>query len=242
MRKHYTGLTSRMLSEIDTISGRMTHPGEKGRNNEAVLAAFLNDTLPRRYSVSTGKVVAAGAKESNQIDLIVHDRINTPALMDARAWSLVPIETTYAVISVKTTLTKDELRDALLSIASVRRLPRQAAIKYDADHTIPLNEEETLRPRGFVFAFKSSWATPESSNTAFRDLLDETEDAVRPNAICLLDQGLLIRKAFSTETIVFTDHVLLHFFMFLVRAIDTFPRYQVDLARYFADDYGDVQG
>ena len=44
-----------MLSEIETISDRMTHQGEKGRNNEYVLAAFLNEHLPQRYCVSTGK-------------------------------------------------------------------------------------------------------------------------------------------------------------------------------------------
>jgi hypothetical protein len=64
-----------MQSEITTISDRMNkNPGEKGRNNELVLGEFLNANLPRRYSVSTGLVVAAGGEESDQIDLIVHDR------------------------------------------------------------------------------------------------------------------------------------------------------------------------
>jgi hypothetical protein len=240
MKKHYAGLTKRMLSEIETISDRMTHSGEKGRNNEKVLSAFLNEALPRRYSVSTGKVVAPGDKESGQIDLIVHDRLDTPALVDARAWSLVPVESTYAAISVKTTLANKDLRDALKSIASVRTLPREAAIKYDAGHKVTFKEDETLRPRGFVFAFKSSWSSPESADKAFRDSLRDVDDGVRPNAVCLLDQGLLIRKAFTTETIVFREHVLLHFFVFLLRTIDTFPRYQVDLSRYFGEDYGIV--
>ncbi len=242
MNRYYAGLTSRMLSEISTISNRMTNPGEKGRNNEHVLGAFLNDTLPRRYSVSTGKVVAAGGEESGQIDLIVHDRVNAPALVDARARSFVPVESTYASISVKTKLTKEEMRDALESIASARKLPRKAAIRYDTNHKITLREEDTLQPRGFVFGFKSSWTSPKSADNAFRELLRNVEDEVRPNAVCLLDQCLLIRRAFTTETIVFTEHVLLHFFVFLLRTIDTFPRYQVDLARYFDEDYGDVAG
>ena len=33
MTDHYTGLTDRMLSEIKTISGKITHDGEMGRNN-----------------------------------------------------------------------------------------------------------------------------------------------------------------------------------------------------------------
>jgi hypothetical protein len=242
MKKHYEGLTTRMLSEINSISDRMSHPGEKGRNNEHVLGAFLSDNLPKRYSVSTGKVVAAGGQESGQTDLIIHDRLYTPALVDARAWSLVPVESVYAAIAVKTILTKDELRSALSCIASVRMLPRKAAIRYDTDHKIALREEETLRPRGFVFAFKSSWASPESAEKAFRDLLGDVEDRFRPNATCLLDQCLIIRKPFTTETILFKEHVLLHFFMFLVRTMDIFPRYHVDLEKYFEEYYGDISG
>jgi hypothetical protein len=228
-----------MQSEITTISDRMNkNPGEKGRNNELVLGEFLNANLPRRYSVSTGLVVAAGGEESDQIDLIVHDRFHAPAMVDARAWSLVPVESTYAVISVKTTLTKDELRDALNNVASVRKLPRKAAIRYDTDHKIELEEKYTLRPRGFVFAFKSSWTSPKSADNAFRDLLQNLQDDSRPNAVCLLDQCLLIRKPYTTETVVYTEHALLHFFVFLLRTLDTFPRYQVDLTQYFDEDYG----
>src|SRR6266581_3662444 len=100
MRKHYEGLTNRMLSEIETISDRMSHAGEKGRNNELVLREFLERTLAKRYSVSTGKVVSVRGHESGQVDLIVHDRLNTPALIEGRAWRLVPVESVYAVISV----------------------------------------------------------------------------------------------------------------------------------------------
>jgi hypothetical protein len=240
MNKHYAGLTARMLSEIDTISDRMTHAGEKGRNNEHVLGAFLNENLPKRYSVSTGKVIAAGGQESGQIDLIVHDRVNTPALLEARAWSLVPVESVYAVISVKTTLNKDELRSSLSSIASVRSLPRKAAIRYEANHMIALGQSDTLRPRGFVFAFKSSWTSAEGMETAFRELLMEIEDPLRPNAVCALNQCLTIRRAYTTDTILFKEHALLHFLVFLVQTMDKFPRYQVDLRQYFDEDYGDA--
>ena len=116
------------------------------------------------------------------------------------------------------------------------------AIRYDTDHKIALREEETLRPRVFVFAFKSSWASPESAGKTFRDLLGDVDDRFRPNAICLLDQCLIIRKPFTTETILFKEHVLLHFFMFLVRTIDIFPRYHVDLEQYFEEYYGDISG
>ena len=125
MKRHYEGLAERMLSEINTISDRMSHAGEKGRNNELVLREFLNGALPKRFAVTTGKVIAVGGLESGQIDLIIHDRFHTPALMEAHAWSIVPIESVYAIISVKTTLDKEELRDAL-SVGAHLKLTRCA--------------------------------------------------------------------------------------------------------------------
>jgi len=238
MKKHYEGLTERMLSEIGTISDQMSHPGEKGRNNEFVLREFLERTLAERYSVSTGKVVSVGGHESGQVDLIVHDRLNTPALIEARAWRLVPVESVYAVISVKTTLDKGELRDALRSIETVRALPRTAAILHLPTEVVEVPEAKLLRPRGFVFGFKSSWATAASADAAFRELIAEVDDRYRPNAMCILDQCFIVRRAYTTETIVFSRHVLMHFFVFLSQSLEGFPKYYLDLSKYFTEDYG----
>jgi len=238
MKKHYAGLTSRMLSEIETISDQMSHSGEKGHNNELVLGEFLKRTLASRYTVSTGKVVSVGGHESGQIDLIVHDRMDTPALVEGRAWRLIPVESVYAVISVKTTLDKGELRDALKSVESVRALPRSAAILHLPSGVAEVPESQLLRPKGFVFAFKSSWSTPESADAAFRDLLPKVDDGYRPNAVCILDQCFMVRKAYTTETLVFREHALMHFFVFLSQSLERFPKYHMDLSRYFTDDYG----
>jgi hypothetical protein len=231
-----------MLSELRTISDEMSHAGEKGRNNEAILREFLSRHLPTRYTVSTGKVVSAGGLESGQIDLIVHDRLDTPALMDARAWSLVSVESVQAVISVKTSLDRAELKDAMASIESVRKLPRIAALSKQGSKFEDVPEDQVLRPRGLVFAYKSTWATFDSCATAFVELLDEFDDANRPNGVCVLDQGFLIRRAFTKEIIRFHEHVLLHFFMFLVRTISNRPQYHLDLIKYFTEDYGQRNG
>jgi len=238
MQKHYKGLTDRMLSELETISDQMSHPGEKGRNNEFVLREFLERNLAKRYTVSTGKVVSVGGHESGQVDLIVHDRLNTPALVEAHAWRLVPIESVFAVVAVKTTLDKGELRDGLKSVESVRALPRRAAILRLPTGVAQIPESQLLRPRGFVFAFKSSWASAAAADAAFRELLPEVDDNHRPNAVCILDQCFIVRRAYTVETLVFPEHALMHFFVFLSQTLESFPKYDLDLASYFTDDYG----
>ena len=238
MKKHYEGLTARMLSELATISDEMSHQGEKGRNNEFVLRQFLEQHLAKRYTVSTGKVLSADGQESGQVDLIVHDRLNAPELVESRAWRLVPIETVYAIISVKTTLDRGELADAMASVASVRKLPRTAALLRQGHREALIPEKDVLRPRGFVFAFRSSWATAESANTAFRELLEGVDDDLRPNAVCILDQCFLPRTPYTTNTRLFEQHALMHFFVFLSLLIDRMPKFSLDLYQYFREDYG----
>jgi len=238
MQRHYAGLAKRMLSEIESISDQMSHAGEKGRNNEAILCEFLGRRLPSRYTVSTGKVVATGGAESGQIDVIIHDRLETPAFIDAHAWKLVPIESVYAVISVKTTLTKPELRDAIESLASVRCLPKKAASVLVNGRLAGVEDGLVLRPRALVFAFKSGWTSLDGFRRSFDELLSEIQDDDRPNGVCLLEHAFVMRKPYTTDLVSFTEHSLLHFFLFLVKAMDTMPRYRTDLSKYFSEDYG----
>lgn len=60
LKSYYEGISNRMMSELTTISDQMDHMGERGRNNELIIAEFLKKHLPHRYTVTTGKVSAAG--------------------------------------------------------------------------------------------------------------------------------------------------------------------------------------
>ena len=236
MKKYYDGIAERMLSEIETISGQMSHQGEKGRNNELVLAEYLRQHLPGKYAVTTGKVVSADGEESAQTDIIIHDRFNGAAFMTSHAWSIVPIESTRMVISVKTTLHRAELQDAIRQIESVRKLTQTAAIRYEHGMKHTISGGGLLRPRAMVFAFKSSWKEPTSLQTAFRELVDTVHDDYRPNAVCAVDQCIAIRNPYTTDTTLFTDHPLLHFFVFALKCLDSFPDRVADLEQYF-DEY-----
>lgn len=231
-----------MLSELNTISEAISHQGEKGRNNEFVLRQFLEQHLPKRYTISTGKVLSADGQESGQIDLLVHDRLNSPELVESRAWRLVPIETVYAVIAVKTTLDRGELANAMKSVASVRKLPRTAALVRQDDREASIPEQHVLRPRGFIFGFRTSWATAEGADTAFRELLGDVDDNLRPNAVCILDQCFIPRIPYTTNTRLFKQYALMHFFVFLNLLVDQMPKYSLDLRQYFREDYGQSKG
>jgi hypothetical protein len=59
LQTHYDGISKRLMSMMETVSATIRHAGETGHSNELILTRFLQSFLPQKYSVSTGKVVAA---------------------------------------------------------------------------------------------------------------------------------------------------------------------------------------
>ena len=136
-------------------------------------------------------------------------------------------------ISVKTTLNKGELKNAVDQVASVRRLSATAAIQYPSGHHHKILPERVLRPRGFILAYKSDWTSPESVDAAFKEIVEPIDDDLRPNCVCVVDQCFVLRRPYSLKTVVYSDYPFLHFFVSMVHALASFPISQVDLEDYF---------
>lgn len=226
MKAMYGRIQEKMLLDLKNAREEIQHQGEKGREVERILSSFLRWNLPRRYSVSTGIVVSSNGAQSAQTDIIVHDREFAPAIFEREDFSLVPIETVYGVISVKTSVNRQELRNAIHQVASVRNL-HQLAVRGGGGRP--------LRPRGFLFAFDTEWRTTDTVLTALREELTDIHDTLRPNALCILPMGLFRRRPFELNFHVEVEHCLLQFFMALVMGLDTFPEKRVDLGPYFAN-------
>ena len=148
---------------------------------------------------------------------------------------MVPVESVYGVISVKTTLDKTSLKDCATNIESVRRLSRKAAVAYEAGHSISIEEKSVLRPRAFVFGYKSKWANIGSMKEAFIDVIKDIDDEYRPNGLCALNQGLLARIPYSLNINSYNDDVLMNLYLFMLRVMDSFGMWRVDLSKYIRD-------
>ncbi len=244
--RYYEGMSAKMTADLATISRAFDHPGASGRNNEKILQKFLELHLPSEYGVTNGKVVAADGQESRETDLILYNKNECPLLMTGADFQLVPIESCICVISIKTRLTKPELSDALNQIASVRNLPRLAAtVLVDAANSgTPFRQafhvapEKVLRPRAMVFAFESGWSSADMAEEAFRELLNEKHDDLRPNGLCLLDQTHMARKPYSLRLGRYDDYPLLYLFIHLLNIMGSFPRQRPDISMYV----GNVSG
>jgi len=101
---------------------KIAHPGLKGTASETFLQDFLLQHLPSRFSVTGGLVVAQDGTPSNQTDLIVFDKLNTP--MISVGAPMVPCETVVGTLEVKTTIECRHIAKAVEDCAKVKALAR----------------------------------------------------------------------------------------------------------------------
>jgi len=82
---HKPGLT-RLLSALqkslhtERANAReaIDHPGTKGTESEDAWVSMLNEYLPRRYVATRAAVIDSHDNQSDQIDVVIHDRQYTP--------------------------------------------------------------------------------------------------------------------------------------------------------------------
>ena len=94
-----------------------------GMSREGVYKEFLKEHLPSKCKVFFGGYVFhENGKESNQIDVLINVD-TTPRFdffnKDGTGKSFSPVEGTIGAVSVKSTLDKEQLFDALGNIASI---------------------------------------------------------------------------------------------------------------------------
>ena len=102
------------------------HSLEEGLSNEEILRETLRRILPKRYGIGKGKVTNANGAMSRQCDVIIYDALNCPNLfIDDHKNQVLPFEGVYAVIEVKTQLTKSKIRESFDQANSVKSLSNE---------------------------------------------------------------------------------------------------------------------
>jgi hypothetical protein len=103
-------------------SGRMLHPGEYGSYREACCRDFLQYFVAQYLSIERGFIINTYNEVSTECDIIIYDRNNTPLIQSREMQKFYPVETVAAVGEIKSTLTKDMLRTALIKLSKVKAL------------------------------------------------------------------------------------------------------------------------
>lgn len=169
----------KMQIDFDDVTSQIQHQGEKGSSREEILLKYLRNYIPSKYQMNNGVLIDANGTQSRQQDLVIYDSFNSPLLINMDSTKMIPIESVYATIEVKSTLNKIELNKCVKNIKSVK----------DLIHN-PL--ENFISPTaGFVFAFTSA----TSLESLLGNLIEANKDVEKSkqiSLICVLDKGIIL--------------------------------------------------
>lgn len=153
----------------------LKHNGLKGDVREQALSTFLKKHLPEKLKLGSGIVVNSDGIQSRQQDIIIYDAFNAPLLHNEEGTKIIPVESVYGTIEVKSTLSKRELATCINNVKSIKALSMNP-------HTIP---------HGFVFAYQADSDIVTVCKNVI-ELNKNIEWHLRINTLCILDQGTIL--------------------------------------------------
>ena len=160
------------------------HPRDVGSAREEILRKFLVESghLPKRYAVSerSARVSSTTGHVSKEIDILLYDALDSISLMKREnVYEVLPVESIYGVIQVKSRLNKGEIKDGLDNIASFKRLDR-------VQHQSSFRINSGLQERGFGLLFAYD------SDLEWTELIEEIEAWAKANPARLWCNGIFI--------------------------------------------------
>lgn len=240
------------------LTGVLPHKGERGRNDEMRLIAFLEQILPRRFGIGTGFIVGSdpAAEPSNQTDIVICDEFCNSPIHRELAAHVYPIESVYGTVEVKGTLSKyakdnepTDVDRTLQNIAKIRRLGmtkryiRYKSVPKSKDHPDQrvVSQESyliDLPPRSYLFAYHTDhWDKLDAFVESLRIALQGSPDAHLHGAI-VLDRNWFVRQVTFTgdkkKLVGYDDNCLLRFYNSLLHGIQSMPMGVLDINRYHA--------
>lgn len=180
-----------LLSEYDRAKDSK-HPRDVGAAREQILRNALVNTglVPARYAVSSCSTRAASTTGhvSGELDLLFYDSLDAVSLMRrSNVYEVLPVESTYGTIQVKSKVSRQDIRDGLSNIASYKRLKR---FPTNGSH-IGLGRPPSSQGFGILFAF--------DTDLDWKDLVVEIDAFARShpsnlwcNAIIVLTKGYFL--------------------------------------------------
>ncbi len=194
----FNAVSRKMQIDFEEISKLIQHNGEKGTAREKILEDVLRSYIPEKYCFSKGTIIDSKDVQSKQVDIIIHDKFLTPYLIDNAGTKVVPIESVYGTIEVKSILTKEELKKCVCNIESAKKL-KKAPISNIVYPTA-----------GLVFAYDSD-SSLETIYRNFNEISSSVDVKNRINCICVLNKGVIApieKKGLNTVSLFPADNTV----------------------------------
>ncbi len=175
VEEYWAGVLSRLQAEVQVFARLVQHRGEQGRESEVALARLLGSFVPQRFGIGTGLLIDAEDHSSRQMDLVVFEQSDEPAVLAQTTQLLYPVEAVVACIEVKTTIRNEAIEDCARKKASITALePRRR------------HPDGSRHPLFFVLGYSAS-PLPATVYETLKGL----PTAGRPDVIAVLEPGLL---------------------------------------------------
>lgn len=178
-------MAKKMTIDYQEVTSHIDHMGLRGTSRENVLREYVKQLLPQKFAVGNGIITDVDGTQSRQQDFFVYDTFNAPVFLQMDTSSIVPVESVYATVEIKSTLTKEALRQSIDNIKSVKEL-KITVLKNS--FIIPERYNFIL---GTVFAYTSD-SVIETVAKNVDDICKDIPKEMQPSVICILDKGLIV--------------------------------------------------
>lgn len=230
------GVQRQMRVDFEQKTAQIPHPGEKGRGREDVVRSFLRDYLPKRFDVGSGFVVDATGGVSRQIDVVLYDRLSAPVFPVTESQRFFPAECVAGAVSIKSTLDRRSLVDAVENLISVAKLNRFASGRPEVVFGGVPSPFEHSAFRGYPTEpiFTAVWAFDSPPiDTVARNLHEVNQEldpfhrtqligVLNRGVVTYLDEGIIEPTYSSAAKVAFVpdaDSTLPLFYMWLTNGI-----------------------
>ena len=178
-------MAKKMSIDYQEVTNHIEHMGLRGSSRENILREYIKQLLPQKFAVGNGIITDVNGTQSKQQDFFVYDAFNSPIFLHMESSCIIPVESVYATVEVKSTLTKEILKQSIENIRSVKQL--EITVLKNSPF-IPAQFNFIL---GTVFSYTSDSAietVAQNVDEICRDIPKEKQ----PSVICILDKGLIV--------------------------------------------------
>ena len=209
------------------MSKIVQHSASKGALREFLLREIIKPFLPKRYGLCNGECFDSHDGVSKQLDVIVYDDLFSYAVPMGEYY-MMPFESAYGEIEVKSMLNKEAFFESIENIASFKSLIKETpedcqvlpnlAIEIDG---IKWNKTGFTKPFGVVFAYDSM--EPKTVLNYFHEI-KPLNPSLMPDMIVLLKKKTIIFRLFyESEKFYVTTSNTYQGFITLPCEDDTLP-------------------
>jgi hypothetical protein len=156
---HYlASVYNKLEADALLFNRRLPHAGLIGSQNEQAIGSLIRQVLPPQFGVEVDAIVIDRfGNTSRQADIVIYDATRPQFFR-----KVFPVELTYAVIEVKTSLASQDAISAIENLASVNRLNFCPELTMAWQHRTQTEKVRHSPPACFVFAFRTACASFET--------------------------------------------------------------------------------